>query len=79
MLETCPDVCTIADVQSILQIGRTKAYKLVTSGQLRSIKIGSSIRIPKSALLEFIEKPRYNNGEVDRRCYQEGGCDEDNR
>lgn len=79
MLENCPDVCTIADVQNILQIGRTKAYKLVTSGQIRSIKIGSSIRIPKTAILEFIEKPRYNDGEVDRRRYQEGGSNEDNR
>ena len=73
MLELLPDVLTVKDVQEILRIGRTQTYNLINTGQLPSIRIGSAIRIPKSALLEFLCRPGYNNGEADRLRYCEGG------
>jgi excisionase family DNA binding protein len=36
--------------------GRTTVYALMASGELRSIKIGRSRRIPAVALEEYVEK-----------------------
>ena len=32
------------------------AYELIRSGQIRSVRIGRQIRIPRDALLEFLRK-----------------------
>jgi excisionase family DNA binding protein len=37
-----------------LSIGRSKVYELMRLGQLRSVKIGASRRIPQAALADFI-------------------------
>ena len=37
-----------------LGIGRSKVYELMRLGQLRSVKIGASRRIPQAALDDFI-------------------------
>jgi excisionase family DNA binding protein len=46
----------IEEVVRILSLGRSQVYKLITSGELRSIKIGRSRRIPRQALAEFLAK-----------------------
>jgi len=35
-------------------IGRTKLYQLLASGELPSIRIGSSVRVPVDALRDWI-------------------------
>jgi excisionase family DNA binding protein len=42
--------------REVLQLGRTRVYELVASGQIRSIAIGRARRIPESALQEFIDR-----------------------
>ena len=54
-LEHIPDVLTIPELQKVLRIGRSTAYRLIKTSELRCIRIGRSIRIPKEYLLEFIE------------------------
>ena len=49
-----PDLMTVKDIQSVLQIGRSTAYKLIQSGELASLRIGSIYRIPKRYLNDFI-------------------------
>ena len=44
------------DLMPILGIGRNTAYELIRSGQIRSVRIGRQIRIPREALLEFLRK-----------------------
>ena len=44
-----------AEAAAHLSIGRSKLYELMRLGQLRSVKIGASRRIPQAALAEFIE------------------------
>ena len=44
------------DLMTILGIGRNTAYELIHSGQIRSIRIGRQIRIPREALLDFLRK-----------------------
>jgi excisionase family DNA binding protein len=38
-----------------LELGRTAVYHLVKTGELRSVKIGRSRRIPASALEEYVQ------------------------
>lgn len=53
--EHIPDVLTIPELQKVLRIGRSTAYRLIKSSELRCIRIGRSIRIPREYVLEFIE------------------------
>lgn len=52
--EKLPLALRVEDLMPILSIGRNTAYELVRSGQIRSIKVGKQIRIPKDALREYL-------------------------
>ena len=39
----------------ILDIGRNTAYELVRSGKIRSIKVGRQIRVPRDAVVDFLQ------------------------
>jgi excisionase family DNA binding protein len=43
-----------AEAAAQLSIGRSKIYELMRLGQLRSVKIGASRRIPQAALADFM-------------------------
>jgi len=55
-LHELPVTLRVEDLMPILGIGRNTAYELIRSGQIRSIRIGRQIRIPRDALLEFLRK-----------------------
>ena len=50
-----PMTLRVEDLMPLLGIGRNTAYELIHSGQIRSIRIGRQIRIPREALLEFLD------------------------
>ncbi len=52
---------SLNELQEILGIGRTKAYDLVTSGDLPAVRIGRVIRIDKQDLTDWLERQRYQN------------------
>lgn len=52
--ESLPLVLSVMDLAEVLQIGRNTAYQLVNSGRIRVIRVGKCIRIPQSALLEYL-------------------------
>ena len=68
MFEQCSDLLTIKDLQVVLKIGRNKAYQLIRSGELQSFKIGTSFRIPKNSVVEYVERKCYNELIVDGRA-----------
>ena len=53
-LDNLPLALRVEDLMPILDIGRNAAYTLVRSGQIRSIKIGRKIRIPRDAVVEYL-------------------------
>lgn len=55
-LHELPVTLRVEDLMPILGIGRNTAYELIRSGQIRSVRIGRQIRIPRDALLEFLRK-----------------------
>jgi len=46
---------TPAEVSDALSIGRTKTYRLLTTGELPSIRIGGAIRVSVASLHAWIE------------------------
>jgi len=50
-----PLIMTVEDLMPILLIGRNTAYDLVRSGEIKSIRVGRQIRIPRDALIAFLE------------------------
>ena len=49
-----PLTLRVEDLMPILDIGRNTAYELVRSGEIRSIKVGRQLRIPRDAVEEFL-------------------------
>lgn len=50
-----PLTLQMEDLMPILNIGRNTAYELVRSGQIKSVRIGKQIRIPKENIRLFLE------------------------
>ena len=60
MFQEFPDILCVNEVAKILAVGRNTAYKLLRENQIRHLKIGKSIKIPKQYLIDFIEGNSYN-------------------
>ena len=54
MFEKYPDILTVRDIMSALDIGRNKAYELLKLNKIKSIKIGRNYRIPQKYLIDYI-------------------------
>ena len=50
---------SLKDVQQLVGIGRTKAYELVTTGELPAVRIGRCIRVNRGELDEWLRAQRY--------------------
>ena len=53
-----PLLYTVAEAAELLAISRAALYPRVIAGEVESITIGRSRRIPRQALLDFIERER---------------------
>jgi excisionase family DNA binding protein len=51
-----PLLYTPAESGAKLKVGRTKMAQLIASGEIRSVRIGRSRRIPADALTEYVER-----------------------
>ena len=49
---------TVEEAAERLSLGRTHCYSLVMRGEIGSVKIGRSRRVPVAALREFVENLR---------------------
>lgn len=56
MLENYGDVLTPRELKEVLRIGFNKVYDLLKKGDIKSLKIGSKIIIPKIEVVKFLEK-----------------------
>lgn len=50
-----PDVVGVDDLTKMLHIGKNKAYELLNTNMLKSIRIGKKHIIPKFRVIEFIK------------------------
>lgn len=49
-----PLALTVCQVADLLGVSKNTAYNLVRSGQLRSVRVGRQIRVPRSALENYL-------------------------
>jgi excisionase family DNA binding protein len=56
---TAREWITLREMQEVLGIGSTKAYSLVASGEVPSVRIGRAIRISRKELEHWLEVQRY--------------------
>ena len=54
-LEDFDDILNFKQMLDILKIGRTKGYKLLQTGAIKSKRIGRVYRIPKSNVITYLE------------------------
>ena len=63
MLEEYKDVMTAGQVQEVLGIGKATLYKLLNTGEIKSIRIGRVFKVPKVYLIDYILKsPKVDPG-----------------
>lgn len=53
-IEELPLTIRIDDLMAVLGIGKNTAYNLVHCSAIKHIRVGRQIRIPRSALLEYM-------------------------
>lgn len=56
MFELYPDILTVDQLCESLQIGKNTAYELLSSGQIKAIKIGNIWKIPRHNLIDYVLK-----------------------
>lgn len=49
-----PAVLDVPTLATFLGIGRNSAYALIRSGQIKALKIGRKLRIPRHAVLNYL-------------------------
>lgn len=57
-----PLLLSVKGVARALDCSRSKAYELIASGELESLRLGGLRRVPHAALLAYIEKLRDSKG-----------------
>lgn len=53
-LAELPPVLKPQECQRVLRCGRNQLYELLGNGEIRSVRIGRTYRVTKTALLEFM-------------------------
>jgi excisionase family DNA binding protein len=51
---------TVEAAAELLSLGRTTVYELVSTGELESVKIGRSRRVPYDALRRYVDRLPYD-------------------
>lgn len=54
MFESYNDLVSIGELCEMLQIGKTAAYNLLRSGQIKSFRNGRDWKIPRIAVEEYV-------------------------
>ena len=57
-----PTYLTVHEVAARLRVSRMTIYRLASAGEIASIRVGRSIRIPESAANEYLRDAEYVAG-----------------
>ena len=56
LLNQYPPVLSVKQVAEILAVSHNTAYALVRSGQIHSVRVGRSYRVPLDAVIDYLRK-----------------------
>jgi len=62
-----PELLSPAAASRLLGVGRTTIYSLVARNLLPTVRIGRCVRIPRRALLDWVDKAAAEGRRVDSR------------
>jgi excisionase family DNA binding protein len=51
-----PVLLTVVEAGRLLSVGRTTVYELIAQGELPTVHIGRSCRVPVTALADYVER-----------------------
>lgn len=54
MLKNYKDILSVEDLCEILSIGKNTAYRLLKSGEIKSVRIGKVYKIPKDSVTKYL-------------------------
>lgn len=57
MTTAAPEVLTIEEAAAVLRIGRSAAYMAAKRGDIPTVKIGGTYRVPRHRLAELLGGP----------------------
>ena len=77
MTSTHEHACfTVEEAARVLRIGRSQAYAAARSGELPTIRIGRSLRVPRHRLEQLLgEDPQNSDDPADNRVVREDASD----
>jgi excisionase family DNA binding protein len=52
-LYVSPPLLTISEAAKYLGVGRKEIYRLIEGGQIKAVKLGRSVQVPKDSLDRF--------------------------
>jgi excisionase family DNA binding protein len=61
MFPNYPDIVNITQLQTMLGVSRHLAYKLISDGYIKALIIGTSFKIPKVNVIEFVMDQKKNS------------------
>ena len=53
-IQDLPLALTVKEASNVLRVGTAATYNLIRSGQLKSLRIGNSIRVTRRALEDYL-------------------------
>ena len=54
MFPEYPDIVTVKELREMLGISRKLAYKLIDYGYIHAVKIGTTLKIPKISVINYV-------------------------
>lgn len=61
LISNLPLVVTVPEAGKLLKVGKNRMYELVSSGRIRSVRIGNKKLIPLRVLLDWLESEAKGN------------------
>ncbi len=55
-----PVLLYVSEAAKMLALSRARVYQMVASGELPHVRFGKAVRIPRAALLRYIERQTVN-------------------
>ena len=61
MFPEYPDIVTVKELREMLGISRKLAYKLIDYGYIHAVKIGTTLKIPKISVINYVMEKEVKN------------------
>lgn len=58
MFPDYPDIVTVKQLRDMLGVSRAIAYKLISDGEIQAVKIGTSLKIPKVSVINYVTEEK---------------------